>query len=256
MKNIKLNNGLSDNLFAAHAAANKAMQEIQESKKFTQPTIGADKFNGTLLESKLNNDATFLVKLLQESGCNVAAAMPHLQTLMEATSDLFKEIDMKPRTCSAAIDTQELTESVKFEIYAKNITDEINENYSLPLFEGTLLTDHKDEASLLMKAGISANILEESNTETLLKYALFENEMMKNIKNIMVPKILEERTSNFINTQSEEYFKIFDKNAKTILKTIEESAQEISAIISPSLFTSSTGVVCKEYAGISKALNR
>ena len=111
-------------LFEAATAGSKSLKILQESTKYTQPTIGADTYNDSALEAKLENDGRFFVGLtsvLEESAKE--AYFGKLEILLEATQDIFKEVNMKPRTCSQAVDTQELTESTISEIYSKNFTN-------------------------------------------------------------------------------------------------------------------------------------
>ncbi len=243
-------------IFTAAAAGKKALDLIEENQKLVQPTIGADTFNVQALEDKLTNDANFLVglgKSLNES--DSIEYFKTLETILENTSSLYKEVDMKPRTISQAVDTQELTESITMEIYSKNFTESINSEYGLPLLEGKLLEKYPSETRLLTEAAVASGLSKEMDTEKFLKYALFENTLVKNTFHLLVPKILEERADTFIKTQTPEYFEVFDKNALTLKNNIEESCIKLSSLIGPKLFEESTGVDnCTIFAGISSAL--
>ena len=245
-------------IFEATTAARKSLEILEESNKYKQPTVGADQFNETALETKLSADGKFLLSLgdsLEES--EQCKYFDQLSILLEGTQDLFIEVNMKPRTCSHAVDTQELTESVTQEIYSKNFTDAVNKNFALPLFEGTLLQDHKAEAKLLTEAAVAADLTKEMNTELFLKYALFENALFENTYKMILPEALEERTSAFINAQDKEYFEVFDKNAKALLEVIQESTRTMVSMIAPKLFEESAGLKesgCAKFAGISAAL--
>jgi len=246
--------------FGAIHAATKALKALEESSKFTQPLIGADRYNEALLESKLENDAMFfkgLSSVLEES--QVEKYFTSLGTLLEATMDIYKEVDMKPRTCSRTIDTQVLTESVIQEIYSKNFTQAINKDYAKPLFEGTLLFDHKKESKLLLESAITSDVIGDIDSELFLKYALFENALVANCTKIIFPETLLERTENYINNQDAEYFEIFTKNAKGLKETITESIEVMVSMIGPKLFQESTGIELEsitKYAGISKIINK
>ncbi len=245
-------------MFDAATAGTRSLKLIEESTKYTQPTIGADTFNDEKLVLKLENDGRFfagLTTVLEES--QIEKYYEHLGLLLEATQDIFKEVNMKPRTCSQAVDTQELTESTIDGIYSKNFTDAVNKDYSLPLFEGTLLEVYKDEARLLTEAAIAAGVTGEVDNELFLKYALFENTLVQNCKNIILPEVLEERTDNFISQQDEEYFEVFTKNALSLKNEINENIISIVSMIAPKLFEESTGLKdsgVDKFAGISAAL--
>ena len=245
-------------LFDAATAGSRSLKLLEESTRYTQPKIGADTFNDTALESKLTNDGRFfagLTSVLEES--EVEKYFEHLGILLEATQDIFKEVNMKPRTCSQAVDTQELTESTIDGIYSKNFTDAVNKDYALPLFEGTLLEAYKDEARLLTEASIAAGLTAEVDTELFLKYSLFENTLVQNCKKIILPTVLEERTDNFIGLQDAEYFDVFTRNAKALKGEITESIIAMVSLIAPKLFEESTGMTnsgVEKFAGISKAL--
>mgnify|MGYP003572498275 CR=1 FL=1 len=253
-----MNHGLNQFKFDAIAKATAAKKAIEESTKFAQPTIGADRYNDLLLESKLENDARFIVgmsTMLEEA--QVDAFYKELETLLESTGDLYKEVDMKPRTCSRAVDTQELTESTISEIYSKNFTQSINKDFAQPLMEGTLLADYKDEAALLMESAIAADVTADMDSELYLKYSIFENTLHKNLEKIILPETLLERTENYIEAQDKEYFEVFTKNAGTLLGTIEESISAIVTMIAPKLFEESTGVAgTANFAGISAILRQ
>lgn len=245
-------------IFEAASAGRKAKTLIEESAKIAQPKIGADQFNESALETKLSADGKFLLSLgdvLEES--EQATYFENLSVLLEATQNLFVEVDMKPRTCSHAVDTQELTESVIQGIYTKNFTDAINKDFALPLFEGTLLQDNKTEAKLLTEAAVNAGLTSEIDTELFLKYALFENALFENAYKMILPEVLEERTNIFIESQDAEYFEIFTKNAGALVETIQESTRSLVAMVAPKLFEESAGLKdsgCLKFAGISAAL--
>lgn len=255
-----MNLGLNQFRFDAANAASKSLKLLEESSKFAQPTIGADRYNELLLESKLSNDARFFASLssaLEESDKDMY--FKNLEVLLEATMDIYKEVDMKPRTCSRAVDTQVLTENVIAGIYSKNFTEAVNKDYAQPLFEGTLLQDYKNESKLLMESAVLAGVTEGLNSELFLKYALFENTLVKNCQKIIFPETLMERTENYIGLQDEEYFEVFTKNARTLNELITESIVSMVSAIAPKLFEESTGIDIKEvkiFAGISKALNK
>lgn len=245
-------------LFEAATAGSKSLKLLEESTRYTQPKIGADVFNDAALESKLENDGRFfagLTSVLEESATE--KYFTHLGLLLEATQDIFKEVNMKPRTCSQAVDTQVLTESTIDGIYSKNFTDSVNRDYALPLFEGTLLDMYKSEARLLTEASIAAGLTGEVDTELFLKYALFENTLVQNCKHIILPTVLEERTDNFIDQQDAEYFDVFTKNAKALKGEITENVIALVSMVAPKLFEESTGMTdsgVEKFAGISKAL--
>lgn len=238
--------------------AEKALKQIEESTRYSQPVVGADRYNELLLESKLEKDAKFLMtfsSLLNES--QMPEFMGNLQILLEATKDIFREVDMKPRTCSRAIDTQELTESAIINLYNKYLTENINKNYSLPLFEGTLLETHKKESRLLMESALASNLTASIDNELFLKYSLFENAMVNNCIKIILPDTLEERADLYIKNQTPEYFDIFSRNAKTLKNEILETTINIVSMIAPKLFEESAGLKnsgVQSFAGISRAL--
>lgn len=245
-------------LFEAASAGRKSLNLLEESERYTQPVVGADVYNTDKIEAKLTNDGSFfagLSSVLEESSKD--AYYKELGLLLESTHSLFKEVNMKPRTCSQAVDTQELTESTIQGIYSKHFTDQINAEYALPLMEGTLLDSHKDEARLLTEAAIAAGLTQEVDTELFLKYAIFENSIVQNSFKMILPEVLEERTDAFINQQDEEYFEVFTKNAKALKEEITESIIKMSAMTAPKLFEEATGLKdsgVKKFAGISKAL--
>jgi len=253
-----MNLGTNEFMFNAANAGRKSLDLLEESAKYKQPTIGADTFNETILESKMTSDATFLAglgKVLEEG--EIEAYISELGLLLEATGELYKEVDMKPRTCSNAVDTQELTESTINEIYSKNFTDAINKDFALPLFEGTLLEMYSSEAKLLTEASIASGLSKEIDSELFLKYALFENTLVQNTFKLILPEVLEERTDSFITLQDEEYFEVFTKNARVLKEQIEESCQKMVSMIAPKLFEESTGIEdsgVEKFAGISAAI--
>ncbi len=246
----------------AQAAANKSLKYLQESGKLAQPKIGADTYNGLLMESKLEKDATFLVTMGKDlDDSKKELFYENLGLLMEATKSLFEEVNMKPRTCSRAIDGDEITENVQNELYAKHITDAVNKDFTKPLFEGTLLQDNKDNAKLLMEASISAGLDQSIDSEVFLKYAIFENTIVGNIKKILLPETLEERTATFIGVQDKNYFEIFENSADVLLERIEESSLVIGSLVAPALFVGSLEESSEiklsdvaSFAGISKAI--
>lgn len=248
---------MNEFLFKAATAGSKSLKLLEESTRYVQPKIGADTFNDKALEAKLENDGRFLVGLgsvLEES--EMEKYFGHLETLLEATQDIYKEVNMKPRTCSMAVDTQELTESAIDSIYVKQFTENVNADYSLPLFEGTLLEKYDGEARLLTEASLAAGVTEIDN-ELFLKYSLFENTLVQNCFSLILPKVLEERTDHFIGQQDQEYFDVFTKNALALKNEITESIINMVSMIAPKMFEESAGIENSgviKFAGISKAL--
>lgn len=245
-------------IFEASQTASQSLQLIEESNALAQPTIGADFFEEAALENKLTHDGKFLLSLnsvLEESQQEIY--FEKLGLLLEATQDLFIEINAKPRTISHAVDTQELTENVSQEIYAKNFTEAMHNKFSLPLFEGTLLQDYKDKARLLTESVIASNLTADIDNELFIKYSLFENTLVENTFSIIIPQVIEEKLDLFIGQQDDEYFNIFEKNAQALKETIYENIQDMVSMIAPKLFEESAGLKdsgCEKFAGISKAL--
>ena len=247
--------------FKAHEAAEHSRKLIEENGSLQHARVGAEAFNKEFMESKLESDATFLFglgKSLNES--DMTSFTESLEMLLENTNKLFKEVDMKPRTCSGAIDNQELNESTVQEIYAKNLTSNMTAEFTQPLFEGTLLEDNKENSKLLMESIIKSGMAKEVDAELFLKYALFENSLVANIRKIALPEVLEERTKTYIGVQDHSYFELFDENAQTLLDNIEESSLQLGSVIAPHLFIkglqeSSTQLAdVQAYAGASKLL--
>jgi len=247
------NLGLNKNKFEAANAGAKALKLLEESTKFEQPVIGADKYNESKLEHKLYHDANFFNHLgskLEES--EKTEFLGKLKELFETTVLLYKEVDMKPRTISQAVDSQELTENVIYDIYSKYLTENINKEYALPLLEGTLLEDHKSESKLLMESAIAADVIHDLNSELYVKYALFENTLFENYRRIILPGVLLERTENYINNQDSEYFELFENDAQTLLNNLNSSIHELVTLTAPGLFEESTGISASQFKGISK----
>jgi len=143
------------------------------------------------------------------------------------------------------------------EIYSKNFTDGINKEFSLPLFEGTLIQDHAEESRLLTESAIKADITKEIDNELFLKYALFENALVSNMQNMILPEAVNDRVESFIESQDSEYFEVFTKNAKKLKSEITESIISMAAIIGPKLFEESSDLKdsgCEKFAGISAAI--
>jgi len=251
--------------FVALDQATKSTKLLEESDAIKQPLVGGDIFQENKMISKLENDAMFLASLsekLEES--SKEEYFGKLQELLENTDKLFREVDMKPRTCSVVLDTQELTEESAMNIYKRHLTENVTKDYIQPLTEGTLIQDNKEASKLILEASLSAGITSDVDSELFLKYALFENTIAQNIKGILIPEVLEERTQTFLNVQSKEYFDIFEENAGTLLEKIQEDSMEIAAMISPSIFLESVSESNNElkleditkYKGASKILNR
>lgn len=233
----------------------KALKKLEESKRYVQPTIGADRYNDMLLESKLNHDANFFMHL-GSSATDSNKYLKDLHIFLESVADLYKEVDMKPRTCSVLVDTKELNENSVLDIYSKQFSERINKQFTKPLFEGTLIPTYNKESKLLMESAIVSDALNDIESESFLKYAIFENIMIDTIVNTVIPEALMERTDHYIGQQNDEYFELFTKNAKNLKETIYESAYNIASNISPTLFENGIGqeLNTQNYAGISKAL--
>jgi len=226
----------------ATSQARIAKHLIEENKKMVKSAIGANIYNDSIMESKLENDALFLSTLIQESTEeDKELYFKHLGILLETTSNFFKEVDLKPRQYSNALNTsKEITESSVLSIYVKAFSDTINKEFAQPLTEGHLISDNEDSAKLILESTLNAGLASDVDAETFIKYALFENTLSQNIKRVMVPEELNESINRFINNQEESYFELFEENAVELIKIIEENAMVLSGIIAPKLFVESS----------------
>jgi len=226
----------------ATSQARIAKHLIEENKKMVKSTVGANVYNDSIMESKLENDALFLSSLIQEATEeDKELYFKHLGILLESTSKFFKEVDLKPRQYSNALNiSKEITESSILSIYVKSFSDTINKEFAQPLTEGYLISDNMDSAKLILENTLEAGLASSVDAETFVKYALFENTISNNLKKVMVPEELNESIERFINNQDESYFNLFEENAVELLKTIEENAMVLSGIIAPRLFVESS----------------
>jgi len=245
--------------FAAEKASASSIKIIEEASSLIQPTIGSAHYSASSMESKLTHDASFFMKLadnLEES--SRLSYVNNLTLFLEATDSLFKEVDAKGRTCSIAVDNQTLTESTSLEIYSKNLTKSINKDFSTPLFEGTLISNNKQEAKLLLESIISTKLDNDLDSDVFIKYALFENTLAKNLVQMAIPNEIMENVNSFINVQNKEYFEIFEENALVLKEKISNSSVDLAAAIAPKLFEEASGLTgqVNKFAGISKVLQK
>ena len=227
-------------MFNTHSAAEKALRKLEEGRSMIQPKIGADKYSAPLFESKVISDVTYL-NYLCESIVPVEQReefLENVQKIYENVDNLLQEVDSKARLCSAALNSQ-INENTSIGIYSNYLTEKVNKSFSKPLFEGTLLTSHKDESKLLMESLVQSNAVGDVDPELFLKYAIFENTLTTGLTDIILSYETKAKVDKYISIQESEYFKIFDKNAKVLLDEITEGARVLSTMIAPKLFEES-----------------
>ena len=139
--------------FIAADQAEAAMKKINSSNELIQESSIGDNYVESLMESKLEKDATFLTSLGKDLE-DKDEFYENIETLLEGTLKLFREIDVKPRTCSAAVDNQLLDESTIVNIYGKNMTKGINKEFTKPLSDGKLLEENRELSKMLLESTI------------------------------------------------------------------------------------------------------
>ncbi len=221
--------------FKASTAASKAKQLIEENEFLKKPLIGAEMYNEDSMINKMEKDASFLNSLILEGSEN---GHSNLELLVESTYKLFKEVDLKPRMYSTAADLQELTESETHDLYGKILSTRINNSYSIPLSQGHLLEENKDVSKQILESALQGGVTD-IDAELFVKYAIFENTLLKEIKNISIPEELNEHVNIFISAQSADYFKTFEENAQVLFDNIEEASHKLVEEIAPNLFIKS-----------------
>jgi hypothetical protein len=241
--------------FDVQSAANKTKKLLEEASSLQKTNLVGDRFNQELFEAKVENDASFFIKMmnnLEES--TKVETIGKLQPLFENVKDILQEVNLKPRSCSAAVDNQELNESTITDIYSKYLTENITKQYSQPLFEGTLLADNADHSKLLMESLIKTGASDKVNVEHFTKYALFENTLFENMSSMIIPSSLRKEIDTFISIQESSYFEMFDRNAKVLLEENDAIMSDIIGNLAVMLFEESTKINCASFKGISKVL--
>jgi len=245
-------------------ASGKARQQIEEANSLIKPLVGADRYSSALFESKVIADTKYLntlgLNILEES--DREKFLGTLQLIYEGVEELLQEVDTRPRMCSVSLNN-ELNENTSLNIYSNYLTENINKTFSKPLFEGTLLNDHKDESKLLMESLVLIQESENVDAELFLKYALFEESLTNGLVDIILSNETKNKVLKYISIQESTYFDLFDRNAKVIMNELYENTTMLSSMLSPKLFEESlkapSGTIVdeplnvKEFAGISSA---
>jgi len=243
--------------FDVQSAANKTKKLLEEASSLQKTNLVGDRFNQELFESKVENDASFFIKMINNLEENTkVSTLGKLQPLFENVKEILQEVNLKPRSCSAAIDNQVLNENTILNIYSKYLTENITKQYSQPLFEGTLLTENADYSKILMESLIINKLSDKVNVEHFTKYALFENTLYENMHSMIFPGNIKKEINNFINIQESSYFEMFDRNVKVLVQENEEILGSIVSNLAPMLFEEATGINCNQFKGISKVLRR
>lgn len=248
--------------FNMHAAAQQTLKKLEEGRSLAPTKIEANTFSDTLFESKTLSDATFLINLGKEIGCNSETQellFESVQLIYERAEELLQTVNMRPRMVSVSLQG-ELNESTSLDIYSKYLTDKINKDFTKPLFEGTLLETNKEESKKLLESLLITEGTESIDEELFLKYAIFENSLMDGVLDIVLSKETRSKIDTYISLQESEYFKIFDRNAQVVLDDLVECARVYSSLVGPTIFEESLQsqekVDVKEFAGISKAFKK
>ena len=77
--------------FNMHTAAQQTLKKLEEGKMLAPTKIEANTFSDTLFESKTLSDATFLINLGKEIGCNPEAQ----EALFESVQLIYESKDFK-----------------------------------------------------------------------------------------------------------------------------------------------------------------
>lgn len=228
--------------------AKKALLESTEIKKFQnrKSKVGSPTYRELLVENKMVNDGNFLLDLSNKYFAESPERLKEFKdTIVESIvlfNKLHMEADIQPRLISPALNyDKSITESTKLEIYKKHFVAELTKNYSQPLLENKLFSKYEPETKLLLENVINAGVTD-IDIDSFSKYALFESVMFDALRDILLPEYSRKEINYFIESQSPEYFTMFEENAKALYQRLNENIKKITVALSPELYNESVGI--------------
>lgn len=228
--------------------AKKALLESAEIKKFQnrKSKVGSPTYRELLVENKMVNDGNFLLDLGNKYFAGSPKRLKEFKdTIVESIvlfNKLHMEADIQPRLISPALNYDKaIAESTKIEIYKKHFITNLTKNYSQPLLENKLFSKYEHETKLLLENVINAGVTD-IDIDSFSKYALFESVMFDALRDILLPEYSRKEINYFIESQSPEYFTMFEENARTLYQSLNENIKKLTVAISPELYNESIGI--------------
>jgi hypothetical protein len=228
--------------------AKKALLESAEIKKFQnrKSKVGSPTYRELLVENKMVNDGNFLLDLSNKYFAGSPERLKEFKdTIVESIvlfNKLHMEADIQPRLISPALNYDKaITESTKIEIYKKHFIADLTKNYSQPLLENKLFSKYEHETKLLLENVINAGVTD-IDIDSFSKYALFESVMFDALRNILLPEYSRKEINYFIESQSPEYFTMFEENARVLYQSLNENIKKLTVALSPELYNESVGI--------------
>ncbi len=221
-------------------AAKKSLQE----SKVIKPSIGNPTYREALIENKLVQDGNFLSSLgrtyLGEGTEAYKTFFGVITECITVFNKLHMEVDIQPRLISPALNYDKaLNESTKFEIYKDHFNSSLTKKFSQPLLEGKLFSTYEAETKLLLE-----NVVMSGETtidvEAFATYALFESALFDTLQNIIIPEYSRNEVTKFIGAQSEQYFDMFQENARALYTDLNKTIKQMTLAIGPVMFNEAT----------------
>jgi len=214
--------------------------------------------SGELTMDVLENSEKKIVKLDEDSKTWDII----FESILIDTIDLYKELNegaaiyatgmydvIYPVFGKLSKDTKILTEAQEIEIYNTEFKKNITKNFSNPLQENKFGEIFENEINTITteigNKGLSRNMTDE-NIELLNKFAIFENVIINEIKNVLVPKTIQESYNLFQKEPKDSYSDLFENKTVVLMENINNKSRCLGQLISVPLFEKGFDSVLEE----------
>jgi len=222
-----------DLIFDMHTKATKKLF-VEESKKI----VSTENYNSDKLSRKFNSDYAYF-KTLEENLILDSSKRTFnylLESVLIDTADLYKETNVTPRMFSLAVG-ETITEAENLEIYKNDLKACLEENFRLPLLQGTLLEENAPEVKKIIRISIGKGLddLGEIHPDELGTTLGFNNVIKDHLSNVLLPENAMNKINAFANTQDDSYENL-PGNAISILEKISGKLDKMVSLLSSGLF--------------------
>ena len=235
-------------IYSKLAKTNKIIEEQKELVK--------ESFNKNVFVLKTERDLQFFKDLIETTFADMPRIKEEMynkikEILVEAI-ELYKETNTKPRFINPNLVRQDLTENEIINIYKKNFKNYLEKNYLKKIKSNQLEENEINEIKQFTKFLVENNY--NVNLDEIMVYYPFEKALASFFESIIIPDLSKRKIQLFMESQHPDYFELFDKNAKTLMESIEEKIAKIASMLAPFLFKDIVDADIEKpekYAGIS-----
>ena len=247
---------------STYDVAQRKLKELQESASDAKGVGISSKrsplekrYSKNKMLQKAQNDAVFFEHVYSEyvksSNPAVKNVFDNLITeAMVAATKIYEEIDVQPRTVSAAVDYSDvISESEVVEHYKRSFNMILEQEFNKPNLKSELIYEMAGDgngcqARKIIGPGVKGmivkcvknGVLDENDPETAIKYLAAENAVSNGIANTFIPFKIMNLAQERANSLPEDYTNLFGNTLADNIAKFKAIISKIAAILAPFIF--------------------